>query len=104
MLRPAFCAAAFVAALLRYVRFLRPAMIACVRFALRVFCRVLKEKGEPRGENDHGSFPLVLSGQMSAAGCTHDPRFLSRQAELQESSFNKYERASRAAGRISIKF
>ena len=30
--------------------------------------RVVKEKGEPRGENDHGSFPLVLSGQRSAAG------------------------------------
>ena len=57
-----------------------------LRFTLRVFCvagRVVKEKGEPRGENDHGSFPLVLLGQMSAAGCTHDPRFLSRQAELQ---------------------
>ena len=30
--------------------------------------RVVKEKGEPRGENDHGSFPLVSLGQMSAAG------------------------------------
>ena len=49
-----------------------------LRIALRpafLRFRVLKEKGEPRGENDHGSFPLVLSGQMSAAGCTHDPRF-----------------------------
>ena len=49
-----------------------------LRFVFRVFCvagRVVKEKGEPRGENDHGSFPLVLLGQRSAAGCTHDPRF-----------------------------
>ena len=51
---------------------LRPAVIACAVFC---FLRVLKEKGEPRGENDHGSFPLVSLGQMSAAGCTHDPRF-----------------------------
>ena len=67
----AFYAAAFVAAL-------------CVFLSLRAFLRALrfvfagrlrKEKGEPRGENDHGSFPLVLLGQMSAAGCTHDPRF-----------------------------
>ena len=57
-------------------------LFACVAscviaFALRAFLRfrVLKEKGEPRGENDHGSFPLVLLGQMSAVGCTHDPRF-----------------------------
>ena len=54
---------------LRFV-FLRPAFLRALRFL-----RVLKEKGEPRGENDHGSFPLVLSGQMSAAGRTHDPRF-----------------------------
>ena len=37
--------------------------------------RLRKEKGEPRGENDHGSFPLVLLGQRRLAGCTHDPRF-----------------------------
>ena len=30
--------------------------------------RILKEKGEPRGENDHGAFPLVSLGQRSAAG------------------------------------
>ena len=54
------------------VRFLRPAVIAC---AACCFLRVLKEKGEPRGENDHGAFPLVSLGQMSAAGRTHDPRF-----------------------------
>ena len=65
--------------------------------------RLRKEKGEPRGENDHGAFPLVLSGQRRATGCTHDPRFLSRQSELQERSFNKYKRAFRAEGRTSIK-
>ena len=66
-----FCAAAFVAALcvflsLRCVVFLRPAVIACAAFCF--FLRVLKEKGEPRGGNDHGAFPLVSLGQMSAAG------------------------------------
>ena len=82
-----------------------------LRFVFRIFLRCGKSRKGKRGasiqkcrENDHGSFPLLILGQMSAAGCTHDPRFLSRQAELQESSFNKYERASRAAGRISIKF
>ena len=44
--------------------------------------RVVKEKGEPRGGNDHGAFPLVSLGQMSAAGCTRDPRFLSGGASL----------------------
>ena len=70
-LRPAFCAAAFVAA---YCVFLSlRAFLRALRF---VFAgRVVKEKGEPRGENDHGSFPLVLSGQRRAAGCTRDPRF-----------------------------
>ena len=66
-LRPAFCAAAFVAALLHCVRFLRPAVIACAAFCL-FSGRVVKEKGEPRGENDHGSFPLLILGQMSAPG------------------------------------
>ena len=59
--------------LLRELRFV---FLRCVFFAsfVAAFCRcicflrVLKEKGEPRGENDHGSFPLVLLGQMSAAG------------------------------------
>ena len=45
------------------MHFLRVLFLRCVRFL-----RVLKEKGEPRGENDHGSFPLLLLGQMSAAG------------------------------------
>ena len=82
-----------------------------LRFVFRIFLRCGKSRKGKRGasiqkcrENDHGSFPLVLSGQRRVAGRTHDPRFLSRQAELQENSFNKYERASRAAGRISIKF
>ena len=62
------------------MRFLRPAVIACAAF---VFAgRVVKEKGEPRGENDHGAFPLVSLGQMSAAGCTHDPRFPSGKSSL----------------------
>ena len=43
--------------------------VRCVFLASFVVAgRLRKEKGEPRGENDHGSFPLVLSGQMSAAG------------------------------------
>ena len=67
----AFCVAAFVAALCVFLS-LR-AFLRALRF---VFAgRVVKEKGEPRGENDHGSFPLVSLGQMSAAGCTRDPRF-----------------------------
>ena len=47
-------------------------------YSIRFVCvagRVVKEKGEPRGGNDHGAFPLVSLGQMRAAGCTHDPRF-----------------------------
>ena len=61
----------FVAALC-VLRFLR-----ALRIALRfVFAgRLRKEKGEPRGENDHGSFPLLLSGQRRVVGCTRDPRF-----------------------------
>ena len=69
-------------------------LFACVAscviaFALRMrFAgRVVKEKGEPRGENDHGSFPLVLSGQRRAAGRTHDPRFLSRQSGAPRKQF-----------------
>ena len=55
---------------------LRLRCVRCVLSFAYVFARRLrKEKGEPRGGNDHGAFPLVLSGQMSAAGCTHDPRF-----------------------------
>ena len=78
----AFYAAAFVAAL-------------CVFLSLRAFLRALrfvfagrlrKEKGEPRGENDHGSFPLVLSGQRRWVGRTHDPRFPSGEAKLQSKS------------------
>ena len=37
--------------------------------------RLRKEEGEPRGGNNHWFFPLVLSGQMSAAGRAHGPRF-----------------------------
>ena len=62
---------------------LRVFVVACVFSAFCLFAgRVVKEKGEPRGENDHGSFPIVLSGQMSAAGCTHDPRFPSGGSSL----------------------
>ena len=45
-------------------------VLRALRIALRfVFAgRLRKEKGEPRGENDHGSFPLLPLGQMSAAG------------------------------------
>ena len=52
---------------LRFLRFLRFALRS---LSLRMLFagRVVKEKGEPRGENDHGSFPLVLSGQRRAAG------------------------------------
>ena len=76
-LRPAFCAAACVLRCgLRFA--LRPLSLRiacfgrCVRFCVELRCvlslRVLKEKGEPRGGNDHGAFPLVSLGQMSAAG------------------------------------
>ena len=67
----------FCRCVLRCVCFLRVLRVfgvfcRCVRFcvALRfVFAgRLRKEKGEPRGENDHGSFPLVSLGQRSAAG------------------------------------
>ena len=37
--------------------------------------RLRKEKGEPRGGNNHWFFPLVNGGQMSAAECAHGPRF-----------------------------
>ena len=81
-----------------------------LRFVFRVFLRCGKSRKGKRGasiqkcrENDHGSVPLLILGQMSAAGCTHDPRFLSRQAERQERSFNEYKRAFRAEGRTSIK-
>jgi len=81
---------------LRFACFCRCVRFFCVLFfcvlrglrALRIALRmrfagrVVKEKGEPRGENDHGSFPLVSLGQMSAAGCTHDPRFPSGESSL----------------------
>ena len=60
---------------LRFACFLSPRALRFLRFALRSLSlrmlfagRVVKEKGEPRGENDHGSFPLLILGQMSAAG------------------------------------
>ena len=40
--------------------------LRALRFASLRWLR--KEKGESRGENDHGSFPLLSWGQMSAAG------------------------------------
>ena len=72
-LRPAFCAAAFVAALLRCVRFLRPAVIACAAYAFRGTSREGK-RGATRGKR-----PWVFSPRAFRADecgrSTHDPRF-----------------------------
>ena len=74
--------ASFIAALLRCVRFLCCA--ACV-FSAFCLCGKSREgkRGAPGQKDNAGettmglSPPLVLSGQMRAAGYTHDPRFLS---------------------------
>ena len=78
---------------------LRVFVVACV-FALScaAFCLCGKSRKGKRGAT-RGKRPWVFSPRAFRADecgrSTHDPRFLSRKAELQERSFNKYERASR---------